>query len=93
MSDYITSGVYYDTIGAGGTYAITADGAQGSGASHSGAAGGYGAAVGGDIYLAAGTELEICPNRAMAAAGRSWLNPRSATCTALTSSPPPARSP
>jgi hypothetical protein len=45
-----------ETITNAGTYAITADGAQGG---EGGGAGGLGAAVSGDIYLAAGTVLEI----------------------------------
>jgi hypothetical protein len=53
-----TGAIQHDTIANSGTYAITADGAQG-GTGGTGGIGGSGAAVSGDIYLAAGTVLEI----------------------------------
>jgi hypothetical protein len=57
VTDYSAIGsIQYDTIGSGGMYAIAADGAQGGGDS---ATAGLGAAASGDIYLAAGTVLEI----------------------------------
>jgi hypothetical protein len=46
------------TISVSGVYDITAYGAEG-GASGNDHAGGFGAAIGGDIYLAAGTQLEL----------------------------------
>ncbi len=61
-----TGTVVYYTIPASAVYDIVAAGAQGGGGTGSddeggpgGASGGYGAQVGGDIYLVAGTELEI----------------------------------
>jgi hypothetical protein len=51
-----TGSIQYETITNAGTYAITADGAQGGDGR---GAGGLGAEVSGDIYLAAGTVLEI----------------------------------
>jgi hypothetical protein len=52
--------IQHETITNAGTYSITADGAQGGSGLGAGAgAGGEGAAVSGDIYLAAGTVLEI----------------------------------
>lgn len=47
------------TIDTAGTYDITARGAPGGGSTEHGLAGGAAAAVGGDIYLQAGTQLEI----------------------------------
>jgi hypothetical protein len=58
VTDFSATGVIqYDTIVASGFYDITADGAQGGAARNN--SGGLGAAVSGDIYLAAGTVLEI----------------------------------
>ncbi len=54
-----TPGISTLTIGSGGTYDITADGAQGGEATVYGQPGGAGAAVSGDVYLQAGTRLEI----------------------------------
>ncbi len=59
MTDYTYTGsIQTDDITVSGTYAITATGAAG-GYGGDGAAGGLGAALIGDIYLAAGTVLEI----------------------------------
>jgi hypothetical protein len=58
VTDYTSPGIKYDQISTSGTYEITADGAQG-GYSELGGAGGAGAVVSGDVYLQAGTELEI----------------------------------
>ncbi len=58
MTDYTSPGIKYDTIDTSGLYEITADGAQG-GYSELGGAGGAGAVVSGDVFLQAGTELEI----------------------------------
>jgi hypothetical protein len=52
-----TGSIQYETITNSGTYAITVDGAQGGNGSVG--VGGLGAAVSGDIYLAAATVLEI----------------------------------
>jgi hypothetical protein len=52
-----TGGIQTVTIGASGTYDIIVDGAEGGSGSASGP--GLGAVVSGDIYLAAGTVLEI----------------------------------
>jgi len=58
VTDFTATGtIQYDTIESGGTYDITADGAQG-GSSEVGAGGG-GAVVSGDVYLQPGTVLEI----------------------------------
>ncbi len=54
-----TGTIQTDTISVSGVYDITADGAQGGSYSSAAQAGGKGAAVSGDIYLAAGTVLEI----------------------------------
>jgi hypothetical protein len=55
--DFTSPGIQTYTIGTSGTYDITADGAQGGGFTRS--AGGSGASVSGDVYLQAGTKLEI----------------------------------
>ena len=55
---FTTPGIQTYTIGTSGTYDITADGAEGGGSVNY-YPGGAGAAVGGDIYLQAGTKLEI----------------------------------
>jgi hypothetical protein len=58
VTDYsYTGGIQTVTIGASGTYDIIVDGAEGGSGSASGP--GLGAVVSGDIYLAAGTVLEI----------------------------------
>jgi hypothetical protein len=58
MTDYSYTGtIQMATIGAAGTYEISLDGAQGGNGSQDG--GGDGAAISADIYLAAGTKLEI----------------------------------
>jgi hypothetical protein len=58
MTDFTFSGtIEFDTISSSGEYDITASGAQGGSGTQ--AAGGKGAAVGGDIYLMSGTVLEI----------------------------------
>jgi hypothetical protein len=61
MPSYSTDGttIQYDTITASGTYQISADGAQGGGDSWYGVGGGQGAEVSGDVFLQAGTVLEI----------------------------------
>ena len=62
MSSYTTPGIDTVTIGTSGTYAITADGAEGGGAAigfQLDSFGGSGAAVSGDVVLQAGTKLEI----------------------------------
>jgi len=62
---YTNPGITTVSIGTSGTYYITADGAEGGAGLDEGpqslyyAAGGAGAAVGGDVYLQAGTLLEI----------------------------------
>jgi len=56
---FTTPGTTTYTVGTSGVYDITADGAQGGGNPLFGAVGGAGAAVGGDIYLQAGTKLQI----------------------------------
>ena len=58
MTDFPATGtIQYDTISLSGLYRLTAEGAQG--ASALGGSGGLGAVVGGDVYFAAGTVLEI----------------------------------
>jgi hypothetical protein len=57
VADFTTPGIQTYTIGTSGTYDITADGAEGG--STLLASGGSGAAVSGDVYLQAGTKLEI----------------------------------
>jgi hypothetical protein len=57
MTDFNMPGIQTVTIGPSGTYDIAADGAQGG--SGIGNVGGAGAAVSGDVYLQAGTKLEI----------------------------------
>jgi hypothetical protein len=63
MSDQIfessTPGIETITIAASGEYQIIADGAEGGSETGNGNPGGAGAAVIGDIYLQAGTKLEI----------------------------------
>jgi len=56
---FTTPGITTYTIGSSGTYDITADGAQGGEAGLFNEPGGAGAAAGGDVYLQAGTKLEI----------------------------------
>ena len=59
MTDFTATGsIQFDTIASSGLYDITALGAQG-GAGAGGYAGGLGAMVSGDVYLAAGSVLEI----------------------------------
>jgi hypothetical protein len=58
MTDFTyTDSIQDETIALSGLYEIIADGAQGGASSN--AQGGLGAAISGDIYLAAGTVLEI----------------------------------
>ncbi len=59
MSDFTASGTQNYTISSAGFYILRADGAAGGGEFSSGNAGGAGAAVSGDIYLTAGTVLEL----------------------------------
>ncbi len=62
MTNYSTEGptIQYHTITTSGVYDIIADGAQGGDATYfSDEPGGLGAAVSGDVYLQAGTVLEI----------------------------------
>ena len=54
-----TGTIEHVTVAASGTYTIDVDGAQGGQSTFAGENGGLGAAVGGDIFLAAGTQLEI----------------------------------
>jgi hypothetical protein len=54
-----TGMIQTETITQSGTYHITAIGAHGGNSTSGGGLGGYGAAVSGDIYLAAGAVLEI----------------------------------
>jgi hypothetical protein len=57
MTEFTSAGIQTYTIGTSGTYDITADGAAG-GSTLLGV-GGSGAAVSGDVYLQAGTKLEL----------------------------------
>jgi len=57
MSEFTTPGIQTYTIGASGNYDITADGAQGG--MDGLAAGGAGVSTTGDVFLEAGTKLEI----------------------------------
>jgi hypothetical protein len=59
VTKFTTPGVQTLTIGSSGTYDITADGAQGGTSTFFGEPGGAGVAVSGDVYLQAGTRLEI----------------------------------
>jgi hypothetical protein len=68
MTTYDEAGkIRYDDITASGTYSIAATGAQGG--NRGVGVGGLGAAVSGDIYLAAGTPLEIVAGSEGAAPG------------------------
>jgi len=57
MTEFTSPGIQTYTIGTSGTYDITADGAQGGDSGE--ALGGTGASVAGDVFLEAGTKLEI----------------------------------
>jgi len=62
VTEFTSPGIQTYTIGTSGTYDITANGAQGGSAhefSPSAGFGGAGASVGGDVFLQAGTVLEI----------------------------------
>jgi hypothetical protein len=57
MSEFTTTGIQTFTVGTSGTYDITADGAQGG--ADGIASGGAGVSTTGDVFLEAGTKLEI----------------------------------
>jgi len=59
VTNFFSPGIYTYTIGTAGTYQIAADGAQGGAETEYGVQGGAGAAIDGDVYLQAGTKLEI----------------------------------
>jgi hypothetical protein len=59
MTEFSSSGIQTYTIGTSGTYDITADGAEGGASTSTDESGGAGAAVSGDVFLQAGTKLEI----------------------------------
>jgi hypothetical protein len=59
VTEFTTTGIQTYTIGTSGTYDITADGAQGGNSIALTNGGGYGSSVGGDVFLQAGTKLEI----------------------------------
>jgi len=59
VTAFTAPGIQTYTIGTSGTYDITDDGAQGGASTSTDESGGAGAAVSGDVYLQAGTKLEI----------------------------------
>jgi len=56
---FTTPGIETYTVGTSGTYDITAVGAEGGTDTNDSLTGGAGASVGGDVYLQAGTKLEL----------------------------------